>query len=850
MSTDNTQNTDKPTEIAPGSEEEVRDKSATTVKRSMLLDVRSDIYCLGATLYHLITGRKPAKHAKDVIPVSYVECSPGLANIVNKAMQPEPAKRFQSATEMLTAFRRLHENDPRMRSFRRSVYIASSMLLAFMLVGAASTYIGLHQMELIQTWNSYAEYSANALSDGNVSLAVSDALAALPQESDALSPGVLPVAQKALTDALDVYDLADGFYPSDTLALPSAPFKVVISPDGKTAAAVYAYKLDIINTQTVGISKSLPVVESALSDVAFLDNETLVYAGADGLTEYNCATGQIVWIGQPVTEIAISADHSMIAGVYKDNTKAVLYKTTGELVKTIDFHDKHQRIVANDIFANPNDNLLALNNDGKWLMVSYSDGSLSLFDTATGDEIQLEVPSDKTHFEGGFFGQYLAYSMTGKDSSYFMTFDLDNMTFVKKGCMESERRFGAFVDESGIYLSSSGTVVKFDPVSQEQSEVVYLDSEVTNFFVDTNYVIVSTQDNKVTFFDRNKNVVSQYDENYAQNFICLRNEVGVTGSRDDPTLKIYSFKDRSRASLISYDSSYAHDEARVNSALTRVMLFSFKGFRLYDMDGKIIADQTLPEPELVYDQQYCHASGNLVIIYPHELRIYSGEDGSLMLEKTDLKSVSYTKYGVSILEQDGTLSLVDMDTTAVIQSTHIAGEFGAFCGMAVDDSFLDGRTFIGAGKFNNEYYFAVSDGVSGAVYNSKGKHMFDIAITGKECEALFAGSVVVVSPLHGTPVVYSLSSRKKIKELQADAYLTYVTAIDKYLITEYITSDGERYGVLLDTDDYAPIANLPLLTDIVNGQLIFDYREGTLRKTHIYTINELVNLSKTLSTTN
>ncbi|MCM1167894.1 MAG: hypothetical protein NC401_18065, partial [Ruminococcus sp.] len=114
----------------------------------------------------------------------------------------------------------------------------------------------------------------------------------------------------------------------------------------------------------------------------------------------------------------------------------------------------------------------------------------------------------------------------------------------------------------------------------------------------------------------------------------------------------------------------------------------------------------------------------------------------------------------------------------------------------------------------------------------------------KEIEdVFFTDKLKIVSPLHGAPQVYDISSGKLLAELSEDAYLTYVTQQDEYIIAQYIKTNGEFYGVLMN-EKCETLARLPYLCDVWNGELYFDYPTGNLRKSRIFTLNELIELAQ------
>ncbi len=72
-------------------------------------DVRSDIFSLGATLHHCLTGRNPSENPLDFPDPRSLnpKLGKGTADIIRKALQQEKEKRFQSALEMKQAVQRV-----------------------------------------------------------------------------------------------------------------------------------------------------------------------------------------------------------------------------------------------------------------------------------------------------------------------------------------------------------------------------------------------------------------------------------------------------------------------------------------------------------------------------------------------------------------------------------------------------------------------------------------------------------------------------------------------------------------------------------------------------------------------
>lgn len=68
-------------------------------------DARTDIYALGVTLYHLVTGKNPCEPPYEVRPIREInpDLSAGLEYIILKCTRNDPDDRFQTAEKVLQA---------------------------------------------------------------------------------------------------------------------------------------------------------------------------------------------------------------------------------------------------------------------------------------------------------------------------------------------------------------------------------------------------------------------------------------------------------------------------------------------------------------------------------------------------------------------------------------------------------------------------------------------------------------------------------------------------------------------------------------------------------------------------
>lgn len=722
----------------------------------VLIDVRSDIYSLGATLYHLITGKRPSSRAKEVTPLKRSnDISEAVATIINRAMSPDPQLRYQSAEDMLFDFAHLHDKDPRYLKHKRNVKLCAAATAVSLMVGCTVTFIGLKQMERLQTAQVLANESVAALNRGDVDSAVDHALQALVDEPRMLDIPYTAGAQLALTDALGVYDLSDSFKPYATIELPSAPFRVLKSPDETKLIVCYAYELAFYDMESGKLLKKLPTLDSALCEVEFLSNSVILYSGIDGLTAYDLSIDSILWQAETATAIAVSGDKSIVAAIYRTDEIINFYDTSsGALISFRELDGKHLNTPENDRFTDTGRDVFELNDDGSMCAVSLTGGYLGLLDIYNkyNDLIIYEV-SDYSIFNGNFIHDSFAYSAAGNSGSLFGMINYKTGKYL--GDIKGNAVFSVTLYDGEIYISQNDTVVKIDAETFVQTEIAYTENKnITAFDISKNYII-SAADNSYSVFYRGAGLFQTEARDEKSDFILITDTYAALSNRNSPVIEILKLSDYGDANLLEYDPRIEHSEARITADGSSVMLFGIKNLTILNADGTERLSVNIPDSDKIYDQQYCRDSDCLEVTY------YSGN---------------------------------------VVRYSAITGEIISENKATPPDDSLD-----------------------------------------EEFETV---NLIIKSPLHGTPMVYSKETGKQVAELKSEDYLTYITEIGDYIIAQYISTDGKTYGILMN-QNCETIAEIPYLCDVIDDALVYDFPNGSIKTSPIYSLDELKEMAKT-----
>lgn len=131
-------------------------------------DARTDIYCLGATLYHLLTGHNPSEPPYEMYPIRYwnPELSSGLEEIILKCTQKNPDDRYQNCGGLLYALEHYNELDieyKRKQTLKWRAFLCSAALTVVAGAGATGFKIAENTVTA-STYETYVEEADNLAS--------------------------------------------------------------------------------------------------------------------------------------------------------------------------------------------------------------------------------------------------------------------------------------------------------------------------------------------------------------------------------------------------------------------------------------------------------------------------------------------------------------------------------------------------------------------------------------------------------------------------------------------------------------------------------------------------------------
>ena len=129
-------------------------------------DGRTDIYCLGATMYHLLTGYSPSDTNFVILPLRQLNpafAGTGIEKIVAKCCEPNALDRYQSCAELMYALEHVHEEDDATLRKRNFQWVSFVLCVAIALFAG----IGMTVFKVLEngaTRDIYNNYVSDAVS--------------------------------------------------------------------------------------------------------------------------------------------------------------------------------------------------------------------------------------------------------------------------------------------------------------------------------------------------------------------------------------------------------------------------------------------------------------------------------------------------------------------------------------------------------------------------------------------------------------------------------------------------------------------------------------------------------------
>lgn len=115
-------------------------------------DARTDIYSLGVTLYHLVTGKNPAEPPYEIYPIRHwnPSLSSGFEWLIQKCTQLNPNDRYQSCAEVTYVLENLSKFESEYKKKQRSrinLFFAAVVITVVFAISCVACFVGANSMK-------------------------------------------------------------------------------------------------------------------------------------------------------------------------------------------------------------------------------------------------------------------------------------------------------------------------------------------------------------------------------------------------------------------------------------------------------------------------------------------------------------------------------------------------------------------------------------------------------------------------------------------------------------------------------------------------------------------------------
>ena len=729
-----------------------------------------DIYDTGMVLFRMLTGTKfgdkmSSGEKREILCQNRV--AEPVCDVICRAIESNPEKRYQTAEEMLRAVQSLYKNDNRTREILlRKIRVITAAALIFF-AGFGFLGLGNRFITRTQTMDLLAASSIRALEQANYTEALTLALQATDTTS-IFSPDATARAGNALSKAISACDLTAGYKPLHSNPhLQGNLVHIGLSPDGKYTVAMVEnatsagrFMIQIFDTangeqvDTIG-NDGQTVVNGTLSDFVITDENILIYATENAIAGYDLNDRREAWKGVSIPEtfvpddqperqpplstpggengdipenstaymapvrIALSPDGGKAVALYVDErtvyirnlaegTERVIHLRENvpppeaqhkepSAEETIDMEPRAEQDSVNPNRAVPRpqeliDHLLAIDNDGSHLAVSFSDGSLYMYrlesNISTSIVLREEYPPGfpYNHYEGGFHDTSVHDEESGTDTvhHYFLyaasvisppdtlngnateetseertpraearLYDVDKLDVKMASNEKAEYQLNrslsqpmhTLIDETGIYLSDNDQIYHVLPDLGEYgnwgSQIDTRNGGVLFLRHAEGRILAVTENSAVLLYEERSEsevVTNELLDGLSFQDAAISEEYLVLSGGQ----RICVLQWQEQKPVISYPPDYRHNVARVLLDSDRqplsVMLFSNNGFRIYDKDGALVHEESFNQWGMISEIKYLRKPESssdppgecLKVNYMDKVEYYSAKTGELI----------------------------------------------------------------------------------------------------------------------------------------------------------------------------------------------------------------------------